>query len=274
MNLVGPALLLLILGCRPEPPPYELPLPDWMPQPDVPLDNPLSAEKIELGRHLFYDTRLSGNETQACASCHLQELAFTDGRTVGLGSTGQLHPRNANGLTNVAYNSTLTWANPQLVELETQLLLPLFGDDPVELGASPGETEVLGRIAGDPELVALYEEAWPDLDEPVTWDTTVYALSSFTRSLVSYDSPFDRYAYQGDASALTLSERRGLGLFLSEELECHHCHGGFNLSGSVDHAGNFFDQSLFANNGLYNVDGAGGYPALNTGLSPNTHLMI
>jgi cytochrome c peroxidase len=92
------------------------------------------------------------------------------------------------------------------------------------------------------------------------------ALASFERALLTGDSPYDRYQ-AGDTAALSESARRGMELFFSEKVECFHCHGGFNLSGSVDHEGNFFDQSLFANNGLYNVDGIGGYPAATRGCS-------
>lgn len=87
-------------------------LPAFYPRPFVPEDNPLSYARVELGRHLFYDRRLSGNGTQACGSCHRQELAFTDDLPRSIGSTGETHPRNAQTLTNSGYNSTLTWANP------------------------------------------------------------------------------------------------------------------------------------------------------------------
>ena len=82
------------------------------PPPSVPADNPMSDAKVELGRHLFYDTRLSGNGTQSCASCHEQARAFTDGRARSVGSTGQVHPRGSMSLVNVAYAQVLTWANP------------------------------------------------------------------------------------------------------------------------------------------------------------------
>ena len=131
-------MLLWLLACQTTPEPYALVVPEGFPEPPIPAHNPLTEPGVELGRRLFYDTRLSDNQTQSCSTCHLQELAFTDGLTTGLGSTGQVHPRNANGLSNVAYNATLTWANPNLVELETQLLVPLFGDAPVELGAGRG----------------------------------------------------------------------------------------------------------------------------------------
>jgi cytochrome c peroxidase len=87
-------------------------LPQGFPTPLVPADNPMSAAKVELGRFLFYDKRLSNNQTQACATCHEQALAFTDGRATGLGSTGQGHPRSPMSLVNLAYATSLTWANP------------------------------------------------------------------------------------------------------------------------------------------------------------------
>ena len=114
------------------------PTPTPTPTPVVLTDEPqtMSAAKVELGRHLFYDRRLSGNGSQSCASCHLQHKAFTDGLALAQGSTGQFHRRGAQPLANVTYNATLTWANPSLVTLEKQMEVPLFGDDPVEMGVN------------------------------------------------------------------------------------------------------------------------------------------
>lgn len=256
------ALLILLTACG-GPEPYVLDLPPGFPELVVPEDNPLTAEKVELGRYLFYETRLSGNETQSCGSCHHQDKAFTDGLTVAEGSTGMLHPRNSNSLTNAGYNASLTWANPTLLDLESQFLVPLFGEDPVELGASD---ETLDRLRGDPLYEDLYAAAFPELDDPIDWDPTVDAMASFTRTMISGDSPFDRFTYQGDSDALSESARRGMVLFFSETLECHHCHGGFNLSEASTHAGSPFDAERYHNTGLYNVDGQGAYPPENTGL--------
>jgi mono/diheme cytochrome c family protein len=117
--------------------PYEWSLPPGFPYPKVPADNPMTREKVELGRYLFYDQRLSANRTQSCATCHRQEKAFTDGRGRGLGSTGELHPRGPLSLANVAYNPVLTWANPNMRRLEQQVLVPMFGANPVELVDRP-----------------------------------------------------------------------------------------------------------------------------------------
>ena len=84
-------------------------LPAWVPEPVVPLDNPMSVAKVELGRHLFYDTRLSADGSQSCASCHHQDKAFTDGQALSVGVTGETGARSAMGLANVAYLPTLTW---------------------------------------------------------------------------------------------------------------------------------------------------------------------
>src|SRR4051794_3703156 len=103
-------------------------LPSDFPAPKVPADNPMTAEKVELGRYLFYDKRLSFNQKQSCASCHQQARAFTDGRARAKGSTGELHPRSAMSLVNVAYVPAFGWANPGLTQLEEQALVPMFGD--------------------------------------------------------------------------------------------------------------------------------------------------
>lgn len=148
--------------------------------PKVPDENPMSEAKVILGRRLFYDPGISANQTQSFASCHKQELAFSDGLPVSVGSTGELTPRGSMALVNVAYNGTQTWANPALVSLEQQ--------------------------------------------------------AAFVRTLISGNTPFDRYSFGNDKTALSPAALRGLGLFFTERLECFHCHGGFNFSSSITHA--------------------------------------
>ena len=241
-------------------------LPPGFPEPRVPADNPMTAAKVELGRYLFYDTRLSANGTQACASCHKQERAFTDGRVVAVGSTGEGHPRNSMSLTNVAYNSSLTWANPVLDTIEKQVKVPMFGLHPVELGITGHEEEVLARFRADARYPRMFRAAFPGEAEPVQLGNAVKALASFTRVLISGRSPYDRFVYQGDLEALSESARRGLDLFFSEQFECHHCHGGFNFTQSTVHRNTAFVEMPFHNTGLYNLDGRGAYPPDNTGV--------
>ncbi len=240
---------------------YSWDLPPGFPVPYVPEDNPMTQAKVELGRYLFYDTRLSGNNTMSCASCHHQDKAFTDGLAVPVGSTGEAHIRSSQTLTNVAYNSTFTWGNPALTEVEHQVVIPLFGEFPVEMGVTGNEDAVLARLRSDAFYQELFAQAYPD--EPVSFHQVVQALSAFVRTLISGDSAYDRFVYQGDREALSESALRGMELFLSEQFECHHCHGGFNFSLSTLHANTTFPERAFFNTGLYNIDGA--YPRGNNG---------
>lgn len=245
---------------------YEWNVPSNLPLPFVPKDNPMTEAKVDLGRHLFYDTRLSGNETQSCESCHIQALAFADGKTLPTGSTGDTVPRNAPALMNVAYHSTFTWVNPNFFHFETQLIVPIFGEDPTELGVSGRDDEVLSRFSSDSLYQELFAEAFPGEEAPINYGNIVKGLSSFVRSMVSFDSPYDRYAYGGQADAISEAAKRGEDLFFEERIDCHHCHGGFHFSLNTRHAGTVFLERGFANNGLYNVDGQGSYPSPNAGL--------
>ncbi|MBK9751915.1 MAG: di-heme enzyme [Nannocystis sp.] len=259
-------LIMLLLGaCAEAADDYEWPLGVGLPVPLVPDDNPMSTAKVELGRHLFYDTRLSGNHSQACASCHLQELAFTDGLAVSEGSTGQHTPRSSMSLANVAYATTLTWANPVLLDLEAQMLVPLFGAEPVELGLRGLEDELLARLREVPRYQELFAAAFPDDAEPISLHNLTRALACFERRLISGNSPHDRYL-AGDTSAISESARRGAQLFNGEKLECFHCHAGFNFQDSVAYVGKPPRNGIYHNTGLYNLDGKGAYPPGNTGL--------
>jgi cytochrome c peroxidase len=245
---------------------YAWDLPPGFPEPVVPEGEPMSEAKVTLGRFLFYDVRLSGNQTQSCASCHDQALAFTDGLARGVGSTGEVHPRGAMSLANVAYSPLLTWANPLLDSLEEQALLPLFGETPVELGLAGREEELLARLADDPDYPARFAEAFPRDPDPISVANVVRAIAAFQRTLLSGNSPYDRYTYQGDDEALSPAAQRGRDLFNSDRLECFHCHGGFAFTDTVRHDGSTEAEVAFHNTGLYNIDGRGGYPAPNRGV--------
>ncbi len=257
---------LLVSGCDRSSPiesDFDWSLRQGFPKPIVPEDNVITNARVELGRHLFYDNNLSANQTQSCASCHQQTFAFAEPLKTSIGSTGEKHRRNAPALINIAYNKTLTWAHDGLKDLEMQLLLPIFGEDPIELGITGYEEVVLARF-NTPLYRELFAKAYPD--DAIDYPTIVKALSSFVRSLVSLNSPFDRYAYDGDDSALSESALRGMGLFFSEKLECHHCHGGFNFTQSTFHEQQQLDRRPFHNTGLYNVSPEGAYPDKDNGL--------
>jgi cytochrome c peroxidase len=224
----------------------------------------MSAAKVELGRHLFYDTRLSVTGNFSCASCHDQSKSFTDGKARGVGATGEVHPRGSMSLANIVYQPVLTWANPNMKRLEKQALVPMFGEHPVELGLAGKENEVLAKLKAEPRYQRLFPTAFPGEAELFTLDNVTKAIAAFERTLISGDSPYDRYL-NGDQRAITASAKRGEQLFFSERLECFHCHGGFNFSQTEDHAGKAFAEIEFHNTGLYNLDGKGAYPKDNTG---------
>lgn len=192
-------------------------LPPGIEPPPVPADNPMSAAKVALGRILFHDPRLSGDGTLSCASCHFERLAFTDGRPLSVGITGQNTQRNAPPLVNLGWLSTYTWANPALVTLERQMEVPLYATDPVEMGVTDANTDtVLARLRGDAELSRRFADAFPQAPEAVSFDTIIKAVAAFQRSLTAFDSAYDR-------GALSPAERRGRDMFSAA---CSACHGG------------------------------------------------
>jgi cytochrome c peroxidase len=241
---------------------YSWNLPKGFPKPHVPADNPMTAAKVELGRHLFYDTRLSINRKDSCATCHKQELAFTDGRGVSIGATGQLHSRSAMSLINVAYSAALTWSNPRLKELEEQALMPMFGDHPVELGMREGD---LPMLQSDSKYQILLARAFPSDAARFSVKNIAKALASFERSIISARSHYDRYHYGGDDSAVSDSAKRGETLFFNQHLSCFRCHGGFNFSDATVSENNAGREVEFHNTGLYKIAGMLSYPVPNVG---------
>jgi cytochrome c peroxidase len=250
---------------------YDWNLPTWMPKPVIPKDNPMTAAKVELGRHLFYEKRLSITGNFACASCHQQSLAFTDGKKVGIGATDEPHPRNSMSLTNIAYNSVLTWANPLQKRLENQALVPLFGEHPLEMGMTGKEEEILNFLKKNPKYRQMFVTAFSNETNPISIRNLTKALACFERTLISFNSPYDRYRYGGNTQAISEAAKRGEKLFNSERLECFHCHGGINFSDSIQHERLAFTEIAFHNTGLYNIDGKGAYPPNNTGVYELTH---
>jgi len=241
-------------------------IPSSIPLPLIPEDKPMSEGRFQLGRHLFYDERLSGNGTQSCASCHQQDKSFTDGRAQAFGSTGELHPRSSMALVNIAYVPTLTWANPNLRHLEQQILMPLFGQNPVEQGITESTWPlIISNLRADPKYQLLFADAFPTADELFTQEQIVDTLAVFVRGLISFNSPFDRFQ-RGELAALSASAQRGRQLYFSERMECFHCHGSYNLTDSnMDRTMSFVERP-FHNTGLFNIGGRGDYPNNNRGI--------
>ena len=244
---------------------YQWTLPANLPEPRVPANNPMTQPKVTLGRFLFYDARLSGNGKQSCSSCHLQKKAFTDGLPRAIGSTGELHPRSSQTLTNVAYHGVLTWANPGLTRLEKQMEVPLFGDNPVEMGLNDrNKARVLARFRRVRQYRVMFKRAFPNQAQPIGYGNIIRAIASFQRTLISGNSKYDRWLR--GAATMTASEQRGMSLFFGERAECHHCHGNFNFTDQVVYKGGPTPEISFHNTGLFNIGGTGAFPEPNRGV--------
>jgi cytochrome c peroxidase len=230
-------------------------LPPGFPAPRVPVDNPMSEEKVALGRRLFFDPRLSGNATQSCASCHQPARAFTDGRAHALGSTGQLHPRSSMSLANAAFSASLTWADPGKRVLEDQAVVPMTNRHPVEMGLRGHEKEVLARLRAEAVYQTGFPRAFPADRDPITLVNVRKAIASFERTILSGSSPYDRLVWRDDSSALSEPALRGMKLFHSDRLACSKCHAGFTLSGPAVWEGGSAVRPAFVNNGLGTAPG-------------------
>jgi len=244
-------------------------LPKGFRRPIVPADNPMSPAKVELGRYLFYDKRISVNGKESCASCHRQELAFTDGRARAEGTTGQLHPRSSMSLVNVAYVPLLTWANPTLDSLEEQALTPMLGEEPVELGLKGHEPAFLNALGSDPVYQRLFPQTFPETGDIYTLKNVTKAIAAFERTIISMRSPYDRYRWGGDSSAISDSAKRGELIFSSSERGgCFQCHGGWNFS-TIRFEGTPDREGMGNSHGFFNT-GVSSYLPPNRGLYEHT----
>jgi cytochrome c peroxidase len=216
---------------------YQWDLPKGFPAPRVPADNPMSDARVALGRYLFYDTRLSVNGTQSCATCHRQELAFTDGRATARGATGQDHPRSAMSLVNVAYSAILTWSNPVQHSLEQQALVPMLGEHPVELGLRGRESVLLDALRADPVYRIQFPKAFGGEPAPFSVTNIAKAIACFERTIISARSAYDRYYTGNDPDAISEAAKRGEVLFYTApSAGCFRCHSGFTLSDGAMHS--------------------------------------
>ncbi|MEW8152424.1 MAG: cytochrome c peroxidase [Candidatus Thiodiazotropha endolucinida] len=189
-----------------------------------PEDNPPTAEKIKLGKKLFFDTRLSADGTLSCASCHVltDDKGGGDGRTASIGIDGKQGTRNAPTVFNAAFQKVLFW-DGRASSLEDQAKGPLI--NPIEMGM-PSLDHVVKTVRNIPEYQALFNITFPTRPS-ITIDTIAMAIASYERTLITPDSPYDRFI-RGDSSALTEKQIRGMALF--ESTGCILCHSGPNFS--------------------------------------------
>lgn len=190
----------------------------------APVDNPPNAARLELGRRLFHDTKLSQDGSLSCASCHdVTKGAGHDGRATALGINGQIGSRNTPTVYNAAYQARLFW-DGRAASLEEQALGPIL--NPLEMGLASLEL-MEQRLVADPTYPPAFAAAFGSA--AITANHVAQALATFERSLVTNDSPYDRFV-AGDERALSPGQRRGMWLF--QDLGCATCHSGPNFSGA------------------------------------------
>ncbi len=219
--------------------PYHFTFSAQFPMPDLPRDNPLTEEGVELGRKLFSEKLLSKDSIQSCASCHHEENAFADpGKRFSVGVDGEKGKRNSMPIFNMAWKKTFFW-DGRATSLREQVLVPV--QDRLEMHETL--ENVSAKISRDPNYPDLFEKAFGD--PQITSNRVALALEQFIFTLTSYDSKFDR-AMDGKET-LADDEKRGFELFVTEYdprreqfgADCFHCHGG-----------PLFTTHGFANNGL------------------------
>jgi cytochrome c peroxidase len=246
-SAVSPLFLLIsfwIMGCQinsgsnshpDSPEPVDLGLAGY---PSMPKDNPLTRQGIDLGRRLFYDKILSENNSQACADCHNPAYAFSDTLKFSRGTKGLAGNRNAPSLINAGWLPNFFW-DGRAQTLEDQALAPV----PNILEMNLPWDSAISRISRSKTYPALFDAAFPP--GPITPAKVVKALAQFERTLVSFNSRYDKFL-KGEI-IYTATESLGLELFNQEKTGCFHCHSGI-----------LFTDMEFHNNGLdKNIDSTG-----------------
>lgn len=225
---VGCSKLSLPTGSEPE----LMEIPKGFPQMDIPADNAFTMSRWQLGKRLFYDKSLSVNNTISCASCHKSALAFSDSVALSNGVNEAAGTSNAPTLTNAGYYTAYTRAGG-VPTLEMQVLVPVQEHN--EFNTSI--LDIAQKLAADGAYRSMAQEAYGRNIDPYV---ITRALACFERSLISGNSRFDQYYYQGKSNALSALELQGMQLFFSERTNCSGCHSDFN-----------FTNARFENNGLY-----------------------
>lgn len=230
------ASLLLSAGAMADPP-------LGLPSVPVPADNPMTAEKIALGDKLFHDTRFSATGQVSCSTCHDKDKGFTDRPLKTSEGINKLTgTRNAPTVANAAYNTSQFW-DGRSPDLEDQSQHPFV--NPVEMGL-PDHQPILDLVAKDPEYVAAFQAVFSKGPGEVTMDEVTKAIAAFERTLVFGDSPFDRWYFGGDETAMSDSAKRGFQVFLGQG-RCVSCHA-MEQSDAVFTDGRFHNIGVGINN--------------------------
>ena len=193
--------------------------PVGLPPVPVPADNPITPEKVKLGDKLFHDTRFSTTGEVSCATCHDSKKGFTDGLPVSEGIHKLKGTRSAPTIINAAYLHTQFWDGREPT-LESQSAQPFL--NPVEMGLKDHEP-ILKIVRSDPEYLALFKQAFGKTGDRITMTEVKQALGTFERTIISGNSPFDRYYFKGEKTAMSPAAIRGLDVYVNQG-RCVSCH--------------------------------------------------
>lgn len=215
------------------PTPVTLDIPKHLPDMIIPADNPTTKEGIELGRFLFYEKMLSGDNTMSCATCHVDQDGFSDKRQFSIGIDGSVGRRQAMPIINVGWLDKLFW-DGRALGVEDQALKPV--EDPIEMKAD--WEDVVVKLQNSAPYPDMFHKAFGS--KTITKENAVKAIAQFERTMISANSKFDDVLfYEKKGLEMTDDELEGYDLFYQEGADCFHCHSGSLLT----------DQ-LFHNNGL------------------------
>lgn len=251
------SLVIFLVQCRKDEPvsntptvfgtPYNLDVPVGFPQPNIPNNNPMTEEAIKLGRFLFYEKALSDDQTISCASCHIQERAFTDATPTSVGTRGIFGRRKAMPLFNLAFHDNFFW-DGRVITLEEQSIHPIL--DTLEMDNDLNT--VIQRLSANPIYPPLFAAAFGD--NQITEERIGKAIAQFERTMISANSKFDRVIRMQTGEQFTALEQRGYELFTSDfdpnggfGGDCFHCHGERETQYLF---GSFGRDLQFVNNGL------------------------
>lgn len=232
VNCTGLVLLLVSCSKEPDAPEPLLSVPPGFPAPVFPADNELTEARFALGKRLFYDVVMSRDSSVSCASCHDPALAFSDKAAFSTGAHRRPGTRNAPTLANVAYQPYYT-REGGVPTLEMQILVPIQEHNEFDFNL----LLIADRLKQDSTYIRMSREAYgrdPD------YYIVTRSIACFERTLVSGNSRFDQFNFQGKSNALSPAEKRGKDLFYDDKTSCYKCHDGFN-----------FTNYAFENNGLY-----------------------
>ncbi len=246
---------LLLTQCRPpeDPPleckealtPYNLDIPDCFPPMDLPEDNPMTVEGVELGRRLFYDPILSKDSTQSCATCHMDFASFSDTARFSTGVEGMKGTRNAMAILNIGWSFALFW-DGRSPTVEAQVLEPV--PNPIEMNLD--WFTAMDRLNNHPYYKKEFKRVFGT--DFIDSNHVAKAIAQFERTMISGNSKFDR-ASCGGGEVLTELERDGQVIFFTEKGDCYHCHGTSLFMGFTYHNNGL--QATIVDSGLGAITG-------------------